>query len=218
MGGQRASTASDATFVDAVENWVRGVPPRRRGFAFIATSTLLVTLGTIGVLYDGNLVWINRLEHPFVFGCIAAAAFGAGVVEFLPWQWLRFLIVLGSGLVVLGWFVIGVFWVSLAGTWQVAGADAPGDREYEAVVREGNDWIDTVWYVHIRQTRGLLSREWLAGCISSDATSGTSIRQVTWQGSSRLFVSTAGAGITIDVDPRTGKPEPPVPDTARESC
>jgi hypothetical protein len=60
------------------------------------------------VLYEGNLVWINQLEHPFIFGCIAAAAFGAGLLEFVSWQWLRFLIGLASGLVVLGWFIAGL--------------------------------------------------------------------------------------------------------------
>jgi hypothetical protein len=125
-----------------------------------AASLLLVTMGTIGVLYGGNLVWINRLEHPFILRCIAATAAGAGLVTLILWRWLRLLIGLASAFMVMGWFVMGVLWFLLGGvSWQVAGADAPGDSEYEPVVREQYDAIDMLWTVYVRQTPGLFSRD-----------------------------------------------------------
>jgi hypothetical protein len=198
---------------------MRSIPRKRRGFLLIATSALLVALGTIGVLYDGNLVWVHRLEHPFVFGCIAAAAFGVGVVEFIPWQWLRILIGLGSGLVSVGWLMIGGFFLMMGGgMWPVASADAPGDGEYQAVVREQDQWIDTLWTVYIQQTRGPLSREWRAGCISSDLSGDGSITAVQWRGPRNLVVFTAHSSIGISVDPRTGRPQSPIPMSARYGC
>jgi hypothetical protein len=219
MEGHSEKATVDATFLDKVESWVRGIPRKRRGVVLIATSALLVALGTIGVLYNGNLVWINRLEHPFIFGCIAAAAFGVGVVEFIPWAWLRFLIGLASGLVVLGWaMVASIVFVWGGISWPVASADAPGDGGYQAVVYEQLDVIDTLWTVSIQQTRGLLSREWHAGCISNDATADSSIEYVQWQSPRHLAVYTANSSIFISVDPRTGKPQSPIPITAREAC
>jgi hypothetical protein len=210
--------AAGGTFPDAVASWVRGIPPKRRGTALIVGSLLLVIMGTVGVLYDGNLVWINRLQHPFIFGCIAAAAFGAGLVAFIPWRGLRVLIGVASGVVVVGWFMLGLLWLMMGGTvWPVASVDAPGDREYQAVVYEQAVVIDKLWTVSIQQTRGLLSREWPAGCINSDVNDSSSIEDVRWQGPRRLLVTTDHSGILITVDPRTGEPHPN-PVYARVAC
>lgn len=119
------------------------MPALRRGLLLIVLAELLVLMGTIGLLYEGNLVWVNRLEHPFVLGCIAAGVFGVGVLQFITKRWQRLLVGFISGCVVVGWFLIGLFWLMLVGTWPVGHADAPGDA-YQAVVVEGNDWIDTV--------------------------------------------------------------------------
>lgn len=219
MGSQAENAAADGTIRDAVESRVRGIPPKRRGLALIAVSVLLVALGTIGVLYDGNLVWINRLEHPFIFGCIAAAAFGAGLVQFIPWPWLRILIGLTSGLVVLAWAMVANFVYVWGGIrWPVATTDAPGDHDYQAVVYQQPDVIDTLWTVSIQQTRGLLSRQWHAGCISSDVTGDGFIQYVQWRSPRHLLVVTDNSGIFISVDPRTGKPQSPIPITARAGC
>jgi len=192
----------------------------RRASALVAAAFMLVGLGTVGVLYDGTLVWLNRLEHPFLFGCVAAGAFGVGVCQLLPTGWLRVLVAVACIAVAGAWGLLGIFVVSVFGMsiLPVAAADAPGDREYKAVVHEQPDWIDTVWYVSIRQTRGPLSREWPAGCISNDPTADPSIEHVTWQSPRRLLVTTRNAGITIFVDPRTGKPESPIPSTAKVAC
>lgn len=218
MESQPEKAAADATSMDGVESWVSGMPPKRRGLALIATSVLLVALGTVGVLYTGNLVWINRLEHPFVFGCIAAATFGAGLLQLITKRWVRVLVGLISGLGVIGWLCIGVLWLMFAGTWTVASADAPGDSDYQAVVREGSDLIDTVWYISIQQTRGPLSREWYVGCLSNDLEE-DSFEDVSWRSPSRLLVRTAGQTITVPVDPETGKPQSRIiPMAARGSC
>jgi hypothetical protein len=43
---------------------------------------------------------------------------------------------------------------------EVGQVRAPGDAEYEVVRSEAADVIDPIWYVSIRQTRGLFSRQW----------------------------------------------------------
>jgi hypothetical protein len=78
-----------------------GTRRERRAVALIGLSFLLVLMGTVGVLYDGSLLWLNRLEHPFLFGCLATAAFGVGIRQLLSTHWLRTLvaatIIVGGG-------------------------------------------------------------------------------------------------------------------------
>ncbi len=191
-----------------------GTRRERRAVALIGLAFLLVLMGTVGVLYDGNLVWLNRLAHPFLFGCIATAAFGVGIRELLATHWLRVLVAAASIIVGGGWFLIGLMWVSVAGGRSFipdATADAPGDHEYKAVVHEGHSWLGETYYgVSIRQTRGLLSREWPAGCIRNDPSGHTTLHRVRWISPSRLRVTVGweGFGTTIPVDPRTGRPKP----------
>ncbi len=199
-----------------------GTRRERHAVALIGSAFLLVLMGTVGVLHDGNLVWLNRLAHPFLFGCLATAAFGVGMCQLLSTHWLRNLVAAASIIVGGGWFLIGLMFVSVAGGRSLiphATADAPGDHEYKAVVHKEQSWMDETYYdVSIRQTRGLLSREWPAGCISGEGLYGgtLSIHQVHWQSPTRLRVTLGweGYGITILVDPRTGRPKPP----ARGTC
>lgn len=85
-------------------------------------------------------------------------------------------------------------------------------------VRALNDVIDTLWTVYVRQTRGVLSREWRAGCVSSDATGDGSIEAVQWQSPRHLVAFTANSSISVSIDPRTGKPHSPIPIYSREGC
>jgi hypothetical protein len=78
--------------------------------------------------------------------------------------------------------------------------------------------IDTLWTVYVRQTRSLLSREWRAGCISSDGTGDGSIEYVQWRSPRPLVVYTADGGISTSVDPGTGRPQSPIPSSARQVC
>jgi hypothetical protein len=131
----------------------------------------------------------------------------------------RTLVAAGSVIVGGWWFLTGAPWAMATSTSliPVATTDAPGDRKYKAVVHQGRGWFgETLYYVSIRQTRGLLSRQWPASCITNDGTDGASLHQVRWQSPTRLGVTVGweGYGITIPVDPRTGKPKPP----ARETC
>jgi hypothetical protein len=197
-----------------------GTRQERRAVALIGLSFLLVLLGTVGVLYDGSLLWLNRLEHPFLFGCLATAAFGVGMCQLLSTHWLRTLVATASIIVGGGWFLIGLMWGAVAGGTSFipsATVDAPGDHEYKAVVHMGKSWMSETYYnVSIRQTRGLLSHQWPAGCIRSDDDGSAPLHQVRWQSPSRLWVTLGpeGDGITILVDPRTGRPQPP----AHEIC
>jgi len=61
------------------------------------------------VLYDGNLVWLNRLEHPFLFGCVAAVAFGVGACELIATHWLRVLVAAVTTIVAGAWSTIGLW-------------------------------------------------------------------------------------------------------------
>ncbi len=199
----------------------KGPNRTRRGLILIGSGWTLVLLGSIGVLYGGNLVWINNLEHPFVFGCLAAGLLAVGIGQLEEESWFHALTGFLSAGVMLGlmfvWGLIGVFWMSIVGTHQVASADAPGDSDYRAVVIEQVDVIDALWTVYVQQTRGPLSREWWAGCISSDVNDSSSIEDVRWQGPRQLLVTTDHSGILITVDPRTGEPHPN-PVYARVAC
>jgi hypothetical protein len=211
--GRASATGADATSGE-------GIKRRRWALLLIAVSLLFVLLGTVGALYQGNLIWLNRLEHPFLFGSVAAAAFGVGACRLIATDWLRVLVGMVTIVVGGGWFFLGVMVFSMSGTYlfPAATADAPDDHEYKAVVHKGESWIGDTWYsVSIRQTRGLLSREWPAGCISGDGNFGPlSIHQVRWPSPSRVRVTLGSQayGTTISVDPRTGKPKSP----ARGSC
>jgi hypothetical protein len=197
-----------------------GTRQERRAVALIGLSFLLVLMGTVGVLYDGNLLWLNRLEHPFLFGCLATAAFAVGMRQLLSTHWLRTLVTTATIIVGGGWFLIGLFWAVVAGGTSLipsATVDAPSDHEYKAVVHMGKSWLGETYYnVTIRQTRGLLSRQWPAGCIRSYDTGRAPLHQVHWQSPTRLRVTMGrkGDGITIRVDPRTGRPKPP----SHETC
>jgi hypothetical protein len=222
--GERMSAAAPPGAVSSPEDDTPSDETKRErhAVALIGLAFLLVLMGTIGVLYDGNLLWLNRLAHPFLFGCLATAAFGAGLCQLLSTPWLRNLVTTAGIIVFGGWFLIGLMLVSVDGGRSLipaATADAPGDHEYKAVVHKEQSWIGEPYYdVSIRQTRGLLSREWPAGCISGESLYGgtLAIHQVRWQSPTRLRVTLGweGYGITIRVDPRTGKPKPP----AHETC
>jgi hypothetical protein len=194
----------------------------RRGMVLVVLGWTLVLLGSIGVLYTGNLVWLNNLEHPFIFGCVAAGLFAVGIDHLEDESWMHmltgFLSVVAMTGLAMAWGLIGLLWTAMVGTHQVASADAPGDSDYQAVVIEQNDVIDTLWTVYVSQTRGPLSREWRAGCISSDSTGDSAIEYVQWQSPRHLVVYTANSSIFVSVDPRTGRPQSPIPIHAREAC
>jgi hypothetical protein len=194
----------------------------RLGVILIGLAWTLVLLGAIGVLYTGNLVWINNLEHPFIFGCLAAGLLAVGITQLEDESWWHALtgfLSVGAmiGLMVT-WGLVGLFWTGLVGAHPVASADAPGDSGYKAVVVKQDAVIDTRWTVYVQQTRGLLSREWRAGCISSDLAGNDSIEYVQWRSPRNLVVYTPHGGISTSVDQRTGKPQSPIPSSARSGC
>ena len=217
--GERMSAAAPPGAVASPEDETPSDETKRErhAVALIGLSLLLVLMGTIGVLYDGNLLWLNRLAHPFLFGCLATTAFGIGMHQLLSTHWLRTLVTTVSIIVGGGWFLIGLMVASVAGGRSLipdATAHAPGDHEYKAVVHKGQQPLideETYYDVSIRQTRGLLSREWPAGCIRSYGPGFAPLHQVRWQSPTRLRVTlgSEGQGITILVDPRTGRPQPP---------
>lgn len=218
VGGQPDARVADPR---ADRGDANGPNRPRRGLILIEMAWTLVLLGSIGVLYAGNLVWINNLQHPFIFGCLAAGLFAVGISQLEDESWLRALtgfLTVGAMIgLMIAWGLIGLLWTWMVGTHQVASVDAPGDSGYKAVVIEQPDGIDTLGTVYVSQSRGPLSREWPAGCISSDVNDSSSIEDVRWQGPRQLVVTTDDSGILITVDPRTGEPHPN-PVYARVAC
>ncbi len=191
------------------DDWLRD--PRslgwRVGLLLGIGSFLLVGFGVLGVGYAGPFFHVRTaFDHPFVFGC-AAALMMAGAVSFLvPWRWVA-----GS---------TAVLCVGVAAVWGLAGwyfvgslppehttlAAAPDESGYEVIKTRGSDgWFDSAWYLSIRQTRGLLSREFELGCLSNDDPS-TALKSVTWAGSGTLVVSTPSRAVRVRVDSDTGRP------------
>ena len=219
MEGQSNGHVAD---VDAHPGEAKGSNRTRVGVVLLGLAWTLVLLPAIGVLYTGTLVWINNLEHPFIFGCLAAGLLAVGITQLEDESWWHALagfLSVGAmiGLLVT-WGLIGVFWTSMVGAHPVASADGPDDSGYRAVVVEQDGVIDTLWTVYVRQTRGLLSREWRAGCISSDLVGNGSIEFVEWRNPRDLVVYTPNGGISTSVDPRTGRPQSPIPSSARSGC
>jgi hypothetical protein len=208
--------------VDPDPGEAKGSNRTRLGVVLIGLAWTLVLLGAVGVLYTGSLVWISNLEHPFIFGCLAAGLFAVGITQLEDESWWHSLtgfLSVGAliGLMV-AWGLVGLFWTHMFGAQPVASADAPGDSGYRAVVIRQDAVIDTLWTVYVKQTRGPLSRQWRAGCISSDLTGGGPVEYVQWRSPRDLVVYTANGGISTSVDPRTGKPQSPIPSSARLGC
>lgn len=103
------------------------------------------------------------------------------------------------------WGFVGLYFLGPLLPNEVGRVPAPPGTDYEAVLVEGADWIDTVWYVSIRQTRGLLSREWELGCITDDDPA-HAFKSLTWDGRRTLVVTTQSESARITVNPRTGHP------------
>lgn len=180
---------------------------RRRALTLLAGSGVLVVMGTLGVLYSGSFVWVDwLLEHPFVYGCFAVLLFGKGLLQLVSARWLKIVIGTATLSVVTGWLLIAAGWWWLTGPpWPVATAEAPGDSDYEAVVHERYGFLETIWVVSVRQTRGPLSREWAAGCITDEVSE--EFKDVSWSGPGTLLVSTGDYDIVVAVDPTSGKPQ-----------
>jgi hypothetical protein len=142
------------------------------GRALVIGSLLLVVAAAVGMLAS-ELVWADRLlNHPILFGVLAAACGTVGVVLAVPWWWLRIVVVVvGVPVTILG---------AVLGTWmhqwwqepELESHPAPDGRgtPYEVVVRSSNAAvIDPAWDLQIRQTAGIGARQWDVGCMNGDS-------------------------------------------------
>ena len=179
----------------------------------IGGSLGLVAAGAVGHWNDGALVWVDRLlNHPFVFGVVAAIGFTTGCALLVPRLWLRSMLIV-SGVLVAGFWTMAGWYVHVM--WaeperlSVAAPDGSGSS-YEVVVRDSSDGvIDYAWVLSIRQTGSLVAREWYVGCMSDDAP-WNAFKGVTWEDRGRLVVAAhGGKTFTVAVDPTSGRPLDP---------
>ncbi len=169
---------------------------------------LLVLMGCVGVLATYDLVWMDRLlNHPYVYGVLAALLFGVGLAFFMPRKWLRFLTIAACVAIAGLWALYGLFWSYIDGVEEQATVAAPPGRgaDYQVVVTQGTDVIDPIWFVTIRQRNSWLAREWQVGCLSGDD-GRDSFAWTKWDSRSRLVIRTESRSVTVRINPRTGEP------------
>jgi hypothetical protein len=178
-----------------------------------ASSLVLVAAGVLGVFNPGHFVWVERLlDHPFVFGVVAALSLARACWMLIPWPWVEVPLVVAAGVVALLWGLLGVVFFSVFDEPEVLSLPAPegAGASYELVVRQGDDdIIDVGWMLTIRQTDGLLAREWDLGCMTNDA-GWKPAHKIRWLDRGHLVVqSDVGGAFNVDVDPESGEPVSP---------
>jgi hypothetical protein len=85
---------------------------------------------------------------------------------------------------------------------------APDGRPYRLVVAEGNDVIDPVWTLAIRNGNGLTAREWRFGCLNGDA-SDYALTSAAWDGPAQVVVTIGDdppRRVVVPIDIKTGRP------------
>jgi hypothetical protein len=185
-------------------------PPRTRqlgfvqlGFVLLGGAVLLGVLGLVGWRGADRYVVIDRfLGQPFALFLLATPVLAAGVVCLLRPLWLSLVIAI-SGLGVGCWFfALGLLFTS--GAHERQEVRAP-DGGYEAVLGDEPAFVDPVFSVRVRQTHGLLARQWTIGC-------GEFVNGLRWEGQDTLVllwddrenpVSEVGR---VKVDKTSGRP------------
>jgi hypothetical protein len=172
--------------------------------SLMVPALVLVAVGLIGHHNPYHLVMATRwLDHVFVYGVVAALMFGLGLTILLP-RVPRVLIATLVVLVALPWAALGAL-ESEFSPEDLAIARAPVGlgSDYEAVARAvSSGVIDPAWTISVRQTGGLLAREWQA-CYIEENPQFASLR---WESRTRLVVTTSQGDVSIRVRARDGHP------------
>ncbi|MBO9522978.1 MAG: hypothetical protein J7518_15710 [Nocardioidaceae bacterium] len=135
---------------------------RLLGFALLGGAVLLVVLGLVGLRGADRYVVIDRfLGQPFALLLVATPALAASAVCLLRPLWLSLVIAI-SGLGVGCWF-FGLGMLFTSGYDERQATRSP-HGDYEAVLGNEPAFVDPIFSVRVRQTRGLLARQWTIGC------------------------------------------------------
>jgi hypothetical protein len=173
----------------------------------VAAGTALLVAATVGVLVGERYVWADRLlNHPFGFGVLAWVLLSAVLIGRLRPGLVQAVLFTGAlcgGLVLAGAGVLSSG-VGLPSAGEEAAA--PG-ASWFAVAAPYTKVIDPAHALTIRQSRGLLSKQWPAGCLNGDAP-GDGYASMGWVSDRELHVRTAdGRVLSVRVDPGTGQPQ-----------
>jgi hypothetical protein len=107
--------------------------------------------------------------------------------------------------VAIAWALLGTaFAWSLGPNIVVAEEESPNGR-YAVVVEEQDGPLETYWHVSIRQTSGVLAREWNLGCLDGDNPA-VSFRRAKWASSGRLRLKLLEHEVEVPVETNTGEP------------
>lgn len=176
----------------------------------LAGALVLVAAAWVGAANPGGYVWVGRLlHHPFLFGLAVSALLIAAIVGRIRTSGTRTVVSIVAGtlsVAALTGLMVVLDLVSL-GLDEVGQISAPDDAPYTAVVSQGTNLIDPVWVVSIRQSRGVLSREWRVGCLNSDAAE-DGYQDMTWVSPSQLSIRTVdGRRLSVQIDTNSGQPK-----------
>jgi hypothetical protein len=151
---------------------------------------VLLALAVIAAVGGPDFYWVDRALPSWPW--LMAAALMVGTIKAYDekreqsYRWvltaLLVLLVVGMG--------IGAL-IALAGRVDEADAKESPDGRFTVVVAEGAAMIDPVWYITIHQNRGLLSRQWHAGCLNGDDPA-NEYDTVSWTGPNTVEVRTGG--------------------------
>lgn len=173
-------------------------------------SLCLVGLGVFGYYNPSHLMLVDRLlDHVFVFGVAAVLIAAWGLTRALRRQWLSSVVWLVALVVAMMWVVVGAFTSALSSPGPIVAVAAP-HADYQVTVRATSDGvIDPAWAFSIRQTNGVLAKEWEIGCISGDNPN-YSFEGVHWVDANTLIVSLFQEEVIVKVESNSGEPEPAV--------
>lgn len=177
---------------------------RAQGLAFLVVLSLVLLLA-VRRSESGSLALFREVrQYSWFAAAVVLTMWTVAGARLLKRRWLRLLTATVGAVAVLAVSAIGLlhFWLEpVRGAAKVA---APSER-YSVVVEEGAWGIDTVWRVSVRQSRGLLSREWDVGCLNGDYPP-HSFRAARWQYDETVVLITAGRRALVRVDTESGRP------------
>ena len=183
-------------------------------------AVVLLLAAGIGYFFAADYVWADRLfGHYVALGGGAWLLGGLSVVRAARPHTriaiaLTMLFVTSSALLLIG----GASFAVLDSGREVVGVAPSPDGRATAVITAEPWAIDTVYRVTIRENRGLLARQWYAGCLNGDdpADAYDSMR---WTGPTTLALRTGdGRELQLRTDRGTSRPQNLLSGGATDLC
>lgn len=192
----------------------------RPGRPLALVAVVLLLAAGIGYFFAADYVWADRLfGHYVALGGGAWLLGGLSVVRAARPHTriaiaLTMLFVTSSALLLIG----GASFAVLDSGREVVGVAPSPDGRATAVITAEPWAIDTVYRVTIRENRGLLARQWYAGCLNGDdpADAYDSMR---WTGPTTLALRTGdGRELQLRTDRGTSRPQNLLSGGATDLC